>query len=175
MRGAERLRPASRCSSLAAWSRRARRSRAGRTPPATREELISALDYDEARAVLDGGRRRRSRASLSSARASRSTSSTATARAAILARPEVATLEAGEQLADIARGCQRVTAALVVDRDEARGIEVRWQDEHDRALAPLLFETVAKARDGADARSRRRLAEADAHRRRARPPLALAR
>jgi hypothetical protein len=67
--------------------------------------------------------------------------------AAILSRPEVQKTEAGEQLADIARGCQRVTAALAVDRDEKRGIELRWQDEHDRALAPLVFDTVAAARE----------------------------
>jgi peptidase MA superfamily protein len=65
---------------------------------------------------------------------------------AILGRPELQKSESGQQLADIARGCQRVTAALAVDRDELRGIEVRWQDEHDRPLAPLLFDTVAKAR-----------------------------
>ena len=39
-----------------------------------------------------------------------------------------------------------MTASLAVDRDEARGVEVRWQDEHDRALAPLLFDTVVRAR-----------------------------
>jgi hypothetical protein len=63
-----------------------------------------------------------------------------------LSRPEVQKVESGEMLADIARGCARVTAALAVDKDEARGIEVRWQDEHDRALAPILFDTVARAR-----------------------------
>jgi hypothetical protein len=67
--------------------------------------------------------------------------------AAILSRPEVEHIEGGEVLADIAHGCQRVTAALQVDRDEKRAIEVHWQDEHDRALAPLLFDTVAAARD----------------------------
>ncbi len=66
--------------------------------------------------------------------------------AATLGRPELQRASTGEALADIARGCQRVTAALVTDKDDARGIEVRWQDEHDRALAPLLFETVAKSR-----------------------------
>src|SRR4029077_707069 len=66
--------------------------------------------------------------------------------AAILARPEVEHAEGGDQLGDIARGCQRVTAGLLSDRERALGIEVFWQDEHDRALAPLLFETVAKAR-----------------------------
>jgi Peptidase MA superfamily len=65
----------------------------------------------------------------------------------ILGRPEVQKTEAGEQLADIARGCQRATAALVVDRDEPRGIEVRWQDENDRAMGPLLFDTVESARE----------------------------
>jgi hypothetical protein len=67
--------------------------------------------------------------------------------AAILARPEVQKLEQGDMLADIARACQRVTAALVTDKDDARAIEIRWQDEHDRALAPLIFDTIAAARD----------------------------
>jgi len=67
--------------------------------------------------------------------------------AAILGRPEVQKTESGEQLADIARGCQRVIAALAVDRDEAQGVEIRWQDEHDRALAPLMVDTVVHARE----------------------------
>jgi hypothetical protein len=69
--------------------------------------------------------------------------------AAILARREVSAVEGqgGAELADIARGCQRVTAALVSDEDRARAIEVHWQDEHDRVLGPLLMETVALARD----------------------------
>ncbi len=33
------------------------------------------------------------------------------------------------------------------DRDPARGVEVFWQDENDRALAPLLMDTVAQARE----------------------------
>ncbi len=64
----------------------------------------------------------------------------------LLARPEIVRSEAGSQLAEIARGCARVTAATVVDRDERRGIEVRYQDQDDRALTPLLMETVEKAR-----------------------------
>jgi hypothetical protein len=67
--------------------------------------------------------------------------------AAILGRADVRALPGGEGLADIAHGCQRVTAALQGDRDEARNIDVRWQDESDRPLAGMLFETVAKARD----------------------------
>ena len=66
--------------------------------------------------------------------------------AVLLGDLDVQKVDEGGQLADLARGCERVTAALAVDRDEARGIEVRWQDEHDRALAPRLFDTVAEAR-----------------------------
>jgi hypothetical protein len=68
--------------------------------------------------------------------------------AAILGRAELQQKEeGGEPLADIARGCQRATAALVSDTDEARHIEVRWQDEHDRVLAPRVFDTVTKVRE----------------------------
>ncbi len=61
--------------------------------------------------------------------------------------PDVVKTDAGAFLADIARGCARVTAALVVDKDEAKGIELRYQDERDRALTPLIVDTVVKARD----------------------------
>ncbi|MGO8996695.1 MAG: peptidase MA family metallohydrolase, partial [Polyangiaceae bacterium] len=64
----------------------------------------------------------------------------------MLSRPDVARSEAGAQAADIARGCARVAAATIVERDEARGIEIRFQDENDRAMAPVLVETVEKAR-----------------------------
>ena len=64
-----------------------------------------------------------------------------------LARSEVAKNEEGSMLGDIARGCVRVTAATVVDRDEVNAVDVRYQDEADRALTPLIVETVVKARD----------------------------
>ena len=67
--------------------------------------------------------------------------------AAILARPEIAKTEQGETLSDIARGCARATAATVIDKDDAKAVEVRYQDEHDRALTPLIVETVVLARD----------------------------
>jgi len=59
----------------------------------------------------------------------------------------VAKSEEGAALGDIARGCMRVIAATVVTRDAERAVEVRFQDEGDRALAPLIAETVVKARD----------------------------
>lgn len=64
-----------------------------------------------------------------------------------LSNPQVAKDELGAVLGDIARGCARVTAATVVERDDARAISVRFQDDADRALLPLLVETLVRARD----------------------------
>ena len=110
------------------------------------QAFIAGLDYDDARHVLSAADPDSPAVALERARLAIYELDCDGA-AAILARPEVQKIESGEMLADIARGCQRVTAALAVDRDEARSIEVRWQDEHDCALAPLLFDTVAAARD----------------------------
>ena len=110
------------------------------------QSLIAGLDYDEARRVLATADSSDPRVLLERARLAIYELDCDGA-AAILARSEVEHVEGGEALADIAHGCQRVTAALASDRDDSRGVEVFWQDEHDRALAPLLIETVAKARD----------------------------
>lgn len=64
-----------------------------------------------------------------------------------LSSPQVAKDEQGAGLGDIARGCARVTAATTLERDDARAIVVRFQDDADRALMPLLVETVVRARD----------------------------
>jgi hypothetical protein len=65
----------------------------------------------------------------------------------LLSRPDIARDEHGETLADIARGCARATAATVMEKDDAHAIEIRYQDEHDRAMTPLVVETTVKARD----------------------------
>jgi hypothetical protein len=121
-------------------------SRAGEEAARIAQALIMGLEYDAARSELAAADPAEPAMSLERARLAIYQLDCDGA-AAILARPEVQAVPGGDQLADIARGCQRVTAALVEDRDEARGIEVHWQDEHDRALAPLLFDTVAAARD----------------------------
>ena len=110
------------------------------------QALISGLDYDEARRVLADADPDAPPVALERARLALYELDCDDA-ATLVARPEVQKLPGGEALTDVVRGCQRVTAALVGDTDEARGIEVRWQDEHDRTLAPLLFETVARARE----------------------------
>src|ERR1700691_2498743 len=50
-------------------------------------------------------------------------------------------------LVDVLRGWVRVTAATVVDKDDEHAVEVRYQDDSDRALTPLIVETVVRARD----------------------------
>ncbi len=110
------------------------------------QSFIAGLDYDEARRALSPADPDAPSVALERARLSIYELDCDGA-ATIMGRPEVQKLPGGEALADIARGCQRVTAALAVDKDERRGIEVRWQDEHDRALAPLLFDTVSRARE----------------------------
>jgi hypothetical protein len=108
--------------------------------------LIAGLDLDEARNALGPAEGDDPRIALERARLGIYELDCDGA-AAILGRADVRALPGGETLADIARGCQRVTAALQSDRDDARHIEVRWQDEGDRPLAPMLFDTVAMARD----------------------------
>ncbi len=110
------------------------------------QTLIAGLDFDEARRVLASADGDDPLVLLERARLAIDELDCDGA-AAILSRPEATRAEGGVELADIAHGCQRVTAGLVSDREAALGIEVFWQDEHDRALAPLLFETVAKARE----------------------------
>jgi hypothetical protein len=56
------------------------------------------------------------------------------------------TSEEANVIGDVARGCARVTAATVVDRDDENGIVIRYHDEADRVLTPLLVETALKAR-----------------------------
>ncbi len=49
-------------------------------------------------------------------------------------------------LFDIVRACSRVTAATVLEKDEERGVYVRFQDEHDRALFAPLVDALDKSR-----------------------------
>ena len=65
---------------------------------------------------------------------------------ALLSRGEAAQSAEGRALSDIARGCARVTAATLVEKDEASNVVLRFHDDADRALAPMLVETVQKAR-----------------------------
>jgi hypothetical protein len=65
---------------------------------------------------------------------------------ALLRRPDLAATEEGAELAYIAMGCARGMAATVLVRDEERGVEVRLQDDDDRALVPMLADVAVKVR-----------------------------
>jgi len=99
-----------------------------------RKEIAAAGDADDPAIALERGRLALYEADCDAA-------------ALVLARPELAKTDEGAALGDVARGCARVIAATVVDKDDARAVEVRYQDEGDRALTPVLVDTVVKARD----------------------------
>lgn len=65
----------------------------------------------------------------------------------LLARPELQRIEAAQSLAEIAAGCARTTAATIVEKDEAHGVEIRYQDDEDRALTPVLVDSIVRARE----------------------------
>ena len=74
--------------------------------------LIAGLDYDDARKVLADADPDDPAVATEKARLGIYELDCDGA-AAILARPEVQKTESGEELGDIARGCQRVTAATI--------------------------------------------------------------
>ena len=108
-------------------------------------ELIVAMEYDKARAELAKADPNSPSVILAKARLALYEEDCDLS-AALMSRGDVAQTEEGRVLADVARGCARVTAATVVDKDEAAGVVVRWHDEADRALMPLMIDTVNKAR-----------------------------
>ena len=110
------------------------------------EEAILGLDYDVARkhlAAADPGdpdaNRERGRLALYEADCDAAVNT--------LSTPEILATDEGANLADMARGCARVTAATVLDEDKEHSVWIRYQDEADRALTPIIVDTVVKARD----------------------------
>lgn len=66
---------------------------------------------------------------------------------ALLERGDLASSREGAELLGIARGSARVTAAAVRILDETAGVEIRLQNEEDRALVPLLVDTAVRGRE----------------------------
>ncbi len=108
-------------------------------------EFIVAMEYDKARAELQKADPNSPAVVLAKARLALYEEDCDLA-AALLLRNEAGQTEDGRLIGDVARGCARVTAATLVEKDEKEGIVIRYHDEDDRALGPLLVETVAKAR-----------------------------
>jgi len=108
-------------------------------------ELTVAIEYDKARAELAKADPNSPAIVLAKARLALYEEDCDLA-AALLARAEVAQSDEGRVIADVARGCARVTAATVVEKDDASGIVIRYHDEADRVLGPVLVETAKLAR-----------------------------
>ncbi len=66
---------------------------------------------------------------------------------AILERPDLDEVDEHPLMLEVAKGCARGTAATIVEGDEAKGVVVRFQDDDDRALFPVIADAAAKARD----------------------------
>jgi hypothetical protein len=109
-------------------------------------DLIVGLDLDAASRLLGEADPDAARVALERARLALYEMD-CDAASVILSRPDVQTLDDGALLAEIARGCSRATAATTADRDDALGVDVQWQDERDAPLAPLLLDTVVRARE----------------------------
>ncbi|MDF2693872.1 MAG: hypothetical protein K0S65_2255 [Labilithrix sp.] len=117
----------------------------GEVVAARANELIVAMEYDKARADLAKADPNSPAVIMAKARLALYEEDCDLS-AALMGRSDLAQDEEGRVLADVARGCARVTAATVVDKDEAAGVVIRWHDEADRALMPLMVDTVNKAR-----------------------------
>lgn len=117
----------------------------GEPAAARANELTVAMEYDKARAELAKADPNSPSVVLAKARLALYEEDCDLA-AALMTRSDPAHGEEGRVVADVARGCARVTAATAVDKDEVAGVVVRWHDEADRALLPLIVDTVNKAR-----------------------------
>ena len=63
---------------------------------------------------------------------------------ALLRRSDLAATEEGAELGYISLGSARGMAATVTVRDDVRGVEVRLQDDDDRALVPMLADVAVQ-------------------------------
>jgi hypothetical protein len=116
-------------------------------------DLTVGLDLDAARAVLASADASDPYVSLERARLALYEGD-CDAAALTLSDPVVSKLDAEEYeghydagLGSIAAGCARAIAGTTLVEDKAANVWIRFQDDADRVLAPLLVETITKARD----------------------------
>lgn len=108
-------------------------------------ERILALDFDGARALLAGADPNDPLVVLTKARLALYEEDCDLA-ASLMSRPNVPQDDEARLVTEVARGCARVTAATLRIDDAEHGIVFRFQNDEDRALVPLLADTVVKAR-----------------------------
>lgn len=109
-------------------------------------EHTIALEYDKARAELAKADPNHPSVILAKARLAVYEEDCDLA-VALVGRGDAALSDEGRVVADVARGCARVIAATVTEKDDAQNVFLRFHDEDDRVLAPILVETVTKARE----------------------------
>ncbi len=109
-------------------------------------EKIIGLDFDDARRELDGGDVSSPAIALAQGRLALYEAHCDHA-VELFSRADLAHDEAASGLLDIAKGCARITAATVHDAELDPTVDVRYQDEDDRALTPLIVSTVVRARE----------------------------
>jgi hypothetical protein len=67
--------------------------------------------------------------------------------AALLAQKGVVEEKDAGPLGEFARGCARSMAGTLLLRDDVHGVSVRFQDDADAPLMPIIVDTVVRARD----------------------------
>ncbi len=65
----------------------------------------------------------------------------------ILERPYLDGQDGHADLVGVAKGCARATAGTVTLRDDARGVAVRFQDDDDVSLFPIIVDAAVKQRE----------------------------
>jgi hypothetical protein len=116
-------------------------------------DLIIGLDLDAARTLLEKADPTDPYVAFERARL-KLYEGDCDAAANTLSDPQLAKLDEDEYvqrydsgLGEIARGCARTTAETSVVDDKVSHVWIRFQDDADRVLAPVLIDTVVKARD----------------------------
>ena len=111
-------------------------------------DLIIGLDLDAARALLAKADANDPHIALERARLALYDGD-CDAADAILSNPQMMKIDEDEYLgryeaglSPIARGCARATAATIIEEDKAANVWVRFQDDADRVLMPLLVDTI---------------------------------
>jgi len=108
--------------------------------------LITELSVAEAETILEDADPADAQLALERARA-RAWRMDCEGASAILARPDLEGSKEAAPLTAIARGCMRGMAAAALVEDTTHGVVIRFQDDEDVALAPLVADVAGRTRD----------------------------
>ncbi len=108
-------------------------------------DLTTTMDYDEARRELAAADGNDAAVVLAKARLALFEEKCDLAAATLSQVPLVS--DEARLIAEVARGCARVIASTYIEHDVANGVFLRYQDDADRALSPLLVDTANRARE----------------------------